>query len=256
MSVPTQISYTDSDINTAASRRVLRPGGYAFVVTSVDRAETKKGHMMLKCTVAPLKDPSNGDSTASPTARHNLFVPIKNPTVEDHEAPNTLGLCHSFLRAIEWDGESGTIPPYPRFDGAAKTWSLDGEDIDEKEAKTARHDAAAATIAAMVDIWNGPDTLKRYAFKAESFINGSFVNLRNFASSGEDLVDRDGNEIPLVEPTRFAMVLGEDGDESEASGEDLEEAPAPVRPNGRANSKGKPAAKMTKASPKSRPGRK
>jgi hypothetical protein len=165
--VPDEIHYDAEDVNRANSKPVLRltgPNEYIkFVVTGPAQKKVgDNGNYQLSLTCAPVDDDGNAKF---PTIRNNLFPPVRNKDHEGHKAPNTSGLCMTYLLATGTKG----ITRFAKWSSDAQGWvKPDGAVITSKtEAEEFNRKATEAVIAAMVDRWKDPSLFERDTFFAQ-----------------------------------------------------------------------------------------
>lgn len=108
----TQILYSNADLERALTRKVLREGWYKAVVTNASekQASSAKGTLFTELTLNLM------DAQGSPTkftVKHRLWMPFANPEVAGHTAPNTIGICASYLQATS----PKAYPQLPYKDG-------------------------------------------------------------------------------------------------------------------------------------------
>jgi hypothetical protein len=178
--VPAEINFTDADVKRAGSRPQLRVGIWAkFTVRgpatkSISSGQKNPGSYVLSLNCAPTD--AEGEPR-SPTIRHNLYLPIVNPQVEGHFAPDTLGLCHQYLLAI---GAKG-ITRYPRYDRNANGWvnQATGEVITKEQAETIKTGLDRAVMTEMKRRWADPDAFANDQFFAKVILDKKQQKYRN-----------------------------------------------------------------------------
>lgn len=213
--LPSNISFTEEDIQAASVRPELKEGWYQFLIKSPENDVADSGHLQTKMQLKPLKVEGDPDSTMGISVRNNLFHPFRNPDREDHKPPNTAGLCHSFYRACF----GNEIPDYPRM--INKKWYLDGELLStEEEVQGARVEANRATFEKSQEIWVDPTLLENHAIYGYAYKNGEYLNAKNFCAElpeGETLVDpeeaivRNVKEKPAAAPANGKARAGKPG---------------------------------------------
>lgn len=190
--VPTNISYTDDEIAKASSRPTLNPGWYRFLIRNAENTVSEnKGHIMTNITLAPLTDPDDAATFSSPTIRHNIVWPFKNPEYDGHKAPNTTGICHNFLRAVLPD----EIHDYPRKVDRVLTYK--GEAIPSDEEASCRMEVTRSVFEYGKKVLGDPEVLNDNVVYAEVYQNGEYLNARNFRAELPE-------EAVLVSPEDFS----------------------------------------------------
>ncbi len=210
--IPDEVDFNNDQIKAIGARRSLAPTGekrrIRFVVTGTAKTVFDTGSMAILLTCSPLKDPKVADSRTSLTVRHSLILPLPNPNVEGHEAPNTGGMCHAYYYAVLG---AEKMPDYPRkIDGELV---YKGERI-EKDAEEACKAEVNALVAAQLkaDWKNGGADRMDDAFYAEVFNNNKgFTNLRHLS---EDM-PKGCSYVPASE---FVAAGTSDGAEKKSAG--------------------------------------
>jgi hypothetical protein len=189
--VPDDISYDASDVKRASARPNLRLTGtnerYKFVVSAPAKKSVneKSGNFTLQLELRPL-DSENTPKT--PSIRFQLFPPMPNKERENHKAPNTMGLCRSYLEAVGAEGVKKT----PKWNSDAQGWVReDGSVIpqSQKAAADAEIEAANMTVfEAMRARWKDPSLFERDCFFGSVILDKKTQKYRN--------VDRISGELP------------------------------------------------------------
>lgn len=188
--LPSSLSYTESDIRDASLRDELAFGWYRFKIGSAETKEAESsGSLMIVLKCYPLKDPDDADSATTPFVRHNLIMPTVNPNRDGHKKPNTVGMNHSFLRALSPEG----VPDYPRrVDGV---FMFQDAEIEPGEQEEARMQVTTSVFERLDSLYQEPQQLIDEVFYAELYQNGDFLNLKNIR---HDLPD-DASLVPAGE---------------------------------------------------------
>lgn len=175
--LPTDIDFSEADVSDASKIPQL-PADYffRFLVTDPKPGSYASGHLCINMRLVPLRDPDDASSIASPSVRHSLCLPFRNPNHEGHTAPKTASLCHEFLSAV-WPDK---IPAMPRkVDGE---WEYAGKTISAEEVDEARKEATGKLFDELKALWSDCSTLDREAVYARTFANGDYINLKKFSA--------------------------------------------------------------------------
>ena len=123
--VPESLNLDYDSIAKGAMGKTMREGAYCkFLITREERKASARGHLMVACTMSPLTDPDDNGSAAPVSVRSSLCLPVANPDVPGHKAPNTGGLCREFISAFLVD----TVGTPPVYDRETRTFSFRGKD--------------------------------------------------------------------------------------------------------------------------------
>lgn len=181
MQKPTSVTFAPDAVKTLAAKDQTTPGLYRFIVTDAETKLAGTGSFMIVTKQSPLEDPEDPNSIFKRVViRNNIILPMANPDVADHEAPNTIGICHSFLHALYPD----EINDYPRWKDNCLQYN--GEEIEKAEEEQYREEVTAQTLAKLEELWKDPSPLIDECFYAEAFQNGDFTNLKKISADLPD----------------------------------------------------------------------
>lgn len=170
---PTSVKFSQDAVKQLAAKDQTQGGWYRWIVTEAETKLAGTGSYMIVTKQSPLEDPDDPNSLFKRvTVRNNIILPMANPDVDGHEAPNTVGICHSFLMAIYPD----EINDYPRWKDNALRYQ--GKEIEKVEEEQYREEVTAQVIAKLEELWSDPSPLVDEVFYAEAFQNGDFTNLK------------------------------------------------------------------------------
>lgn len=136
--LPQTVNFSDGDIEAQNKRDQLKEG-YVFqeLTRSQLMVSRNSGNLMFKQTWSPVTD----DGTVIKKLQSTNFLVLPFSAGNGHTAPNTLGICRSYLVA------TGRLPRIPRWDGEAKHWvKEDGGTIDGGPDGKAEKDAIAKNL--------------------------------------------------------------------------------------------------------------
>lgn len=228
---PTSVKFSPDAVKKLAAKEKATPGWYRWIITDAETKVAGTGSLMIVAVCAPLTDPDDPNTIFKKIrVRNNIILPQENPDVDGHKAPNTMGLCHSFLMSLYPDD----IQDYPRFsDGALR---FNGEEIEKAEEEKYREEVTQQTATKLEALWEDPSPLVDEVFYAEAFDNGDFTNIRQIR---QELPD--GQK--LVPPGQFLT--------TSAEGEAKSSGMTPKAKNGTNGTNGH--AKATVAKPGAKP---
>ena len=152
--IPTKISYTDADVRRASADPMLSEGWYPLVIVGAKRTVSKKGNLTILTRMRALTDPEDPSSAKGPTVFNRVTLPVTNPDIEGHVAPNTNYFAGSFLLAVYSDpSDAEYIPGYPaQVDGE---WMHGASEIDVSEIGECKSATNTALFQRYIDLWNG-----------------------------------------------------------------------------------------------------
>lgn len=219
------ISITEQDTKNANKRKSYRPGWYQWLCRDgKSQVSEKKGSLMVVAKVAALHERDNADSADKTTIYNYIVLPLRNPDVKGHQAPNTAGMCGSTFRAmgLTEHNEAGEdlstpLPDYPRRDPDTGAFMFRGQRIDKTEQTTANTEVTKAVQYTSRALFGDPSKIVNLAFFAELFYEAGsdFPSLRRIS---ENLPD----DVALVPSEEF---FTEDAEEDESvSGEAVDAA--------------------------------
>lgn len=111
-----------------ASQPTLARGKHALVITDVNTHTPKKegnDNLMFRAAMRKIEDPSDGETIVGPTISAYITLPLDNPDVDGHEAPQWSGkMFASFAAAVNEE-----IPELPKYDRDSKETYFQGEVI-------------------------------------------------------------------------------------------------------------------------------
>ena len=184
---PTSLPFTDKDVAEAATKRILTPGFYRFIVRKAISKVVDKprwpgdvpGSYVLTTTCAPLKDPDDAATAlVNPNVWHDLELPIKNPDFDEHVKPDTMWKVGSFL-ATCFDND---IAAEPKRNEEGE-WEYNGKVVAGDKLKAAQKEYAQSIFDKMNEVWADPDLLKDCVFYAEvTYSKKGYPKLRMIAS--------------------------------------------------------------------------
>lgn len=148
--IPLDIDYNQGDIDKALTRPQLNSGWYRGRVVDLQRSVSKNNHLMLKAKIAPI---DGEGETGSPSVTNFVTLPLVNPNVEGHQAPNTFGIVHSYLLATDTQGE---FKRFPRSIGNDEFETADGDVVSRGVALELKQEATKATFEGMKRLWADP----------------------------------------------------------------------------------------------------
>jgi hypothetical protein len=170
---PDVIEYNPTDINSEqwelrkkAYPQIRKETYFKFLVNSVkvgvhEKASKiwEKGSLYLNLQVNPTD--TMGDSQ-QPTQFVRVTLPIPNPNIQGHTAPNTLWMGHQLLSALEPE----TYHPFPRWNAAQEGWeTVDGDFVtDRDEVNSMRKAITGKVHKSLVEFYNNPSLLEGCIF--------------------------------------------------------------------------------------------
>ena len=153
------IGMSDEELLNMTKRKRLGPGWYASITDNVKKKIADSGSMIIEWEDFPLEDPDDRNTVTTPAQRDSIILPFKNPKVEDHTAPNTMGLVQAKLRGLFGDD---FCPRHPVFDKTTKEWSYKGEVIAEDEVDQCRIECNKFATEILREFWNGKRDLEQF----------------------------------------------------------------------------------------------
>jgi len=184
--VPTLLPFSNDDVKRNAAVDRLAEGWYRFVIDRAQTSVAESGTFQIVTNNAPLEDPEDGDSRVGPSIRNSLTIPLANPEVEGHKAPNTLGICQSFFCAL-----SKEHPRFPRKDKESGLLLFRGEEIEREEVAEKREEVVGLVHETLSNLWQDPEQLVDEAFFGEVIHNGDYANIKKVVAElpeGAELV--------------------------------------------------------------------
>lgn len=190
------IKLTAEDIAKKAARLSLNLGWYQFLVTQAESKIAKSGSLMIELRCAPLKEVNDQNSKVmNLSLRNNIVLPVSNPDLPEHLAPNTTGIVVSALVAMEIKG----IVDYPRtIDGQLM---YKGEVIEKAEQDDARVEVTQLALDKILALYDDPSELVDCAFYAQVIEKDGYTNIGSMRAElpdGVELVPAEQFEKAIV----------------------------------------------------------
>jgi hypothetical protein len=175
--LPTEISFTTTDVERMSTRKQIKLGWAQFVVVTAEKLLSKTGDYMFALTCKPL---DSEKVPANITIRNNVILPFANPSVEGHVPKDTGGLNHQYLVSVAPE----KFERFPRWDKNLNGYvrASTGEVIDKQAATTLRREINKAVATEMQRRWKDSDLFVNDMFYAQVVQNGQYRNMNNITS--------------------------------------------------------------------------
>jgi len=180
--IPETINWSEDDVAKALSFPKLREGWMEFVVQGAKTAVTKRGHLSIILTVAPV---DLEGQAKSPSIRHQLTLPLTNPEVEGHTAPRTFGFVQSYLVATNPD----TFGRFPKSVGNGIFLGVDGQEMDLDEYKIVKEAMTKKVLDEIKGRWANLNAFEGETFYGLVEANGDQGQYRNIGKLQGELPD-------------------------------------------------------------------
>ena len=169
-------TFSDEELEAAPPRRSLRADTwYKFIVQKADSTSWGTGSLVTKLVVAPLDE--DNDVVPGLSVWHNITIPLANPNVKDHTAPNTFGFAQQYLIAIEADG----CVRFPKRQSDGTYLDADGETVYDGEQMEARCREIRRTVR---------DTIKAMYANSDEHVRHTFFGLtKKTTYKGKDRIE-------------------------------------------------------------------
>jgi len=138
-----------------AASKSMAEGRHALLCVEAGPHSPKdesNANIMAKLVFKKLMDPTSADSAVDkPTVSLWLTLPLDNPEVQGHEAPQWSGRMWAQNMAAFFGDE---VPEYPRFDKDSKTTTFQGEVLAKTEdIKAAQMQCLVAAGEKATELW-------------------------------------------------------------------------------------------------------
>lgn len=191
--VPQAVSYNDDDLKRDASREKYKDGWYMLAVDQVTpKAHPEKGDLSFNFRLSPL-DPEDQSTRLKPSIYANVFVPLRNEDVEDHQPPS---YAKGFWRQFIVAALSEQHPHAPKkIEGV---WQYDGSEIEAAEVDAINQQLWRQAGEAAAHFWTNPNELQDLMFFGKLVTtevgDRAFTNVKVFSNvlpDGEVLVPKE-----------------------------------------------------------------
>ncbi|NIQ82727.1 MAG: hypothetical protein GTN93_32555 [Anaerolineae bacterium] len=195
-----ELEYTEDDLDAVTTKPRIGEGTYLFTIVGVyPKVDQKKGHMKLPVRVLPTGSDGN---THGPAATLYLTIPARTPVqvLKNENLPIDLQEAlpsdwhlrtgRRFVNAVA----PGAIDQWPLFDRTSKSWSIDGDPVDDDEDVKARQKLVARQVGDFMFA----------GYKNPALLTGKQFFARVSYREGSDFPDFD--RITSQEPTDAEVV--------------------------------------------------
>jgi hypothetical protein len=175
------ISYGEDKIRKAAKKPQVPFGVHRFIVLEASSGVAQNGKiagcLQLKLRVAALQNVKDPESGIRPHMFENVTLPLDNPSVDGHCAPEwTSGIASQALHALYDEAELPRMPT--RVDGQL---IYNGEEIERDQEDEYREDCMSKLFEKCKELFGDPSDLRDRTFIGEVGLDktGQFVNILN-----------------------------------------------------------------------------